>query len=140
MIRVLQISPEDWRDALKNVAAVLVSLLLNGSMLCLIALWSLLQASRRLPVPPAPPEEIVINLEELLPQILPEPPAETGPKPFAETFADQEADRSPDQPVFESDRNTLAATEMLPDKPGEAPVPTQKGLDRIDVMMLREHN
>jgi len=137
MTRAATIQLPSGRDAASNAIAVLGSLILNGLMLLLVAVWTLLPHPSRPAPRPDEPDEVVIRLEELLPALLPdsEKPEKLA---YAETFADQTSDR-PLAPSFESDRNTRGATEVVPDKPSEAPVPTQKGLDRIDVLVTREH-
>jgi hypothetical protein len=76
----------------------------------------------------AEPEEVVILLSDLLPD-----PLDGGrEKMFVRTDPDSESSEAPDAPQFESDRNTLAATEFLPEPDAESVdgMPTIQG--RVD--------
>jgi len=127
-----------------NVTALVVSLAVNGLMLLMLGSWSVMQASHRLKVAPMPQEELVVSLEELLPELVPvpapPPPAAEQKQVYVETFTDQQAAKSQDRAPFESDKNTRAATEMVPATPGEAPVPTQQGLDLVKGISMQDHN
>lgn len=131
------------RESVMNVTAVAVSVAVNGLLLLLLGSWSLLQARQRLKVPPAAQEEMVVSLEEILPQLVPEPvpvPAPAAKQVFVETFSDQRTDAAPLRAPFESDKNTRGATEKVAATPGDAPVPTQEGLDKVKGISMRDHN
>ncbi|RFC43217.1 MAG: hypothetical protein DVB23_002738 [Verrucomicrobia bacterium] len=142
MIRAQQFPVSLSRETVMNIAAVAVSVAVNGMLLLLLGSWSVLQARQRLKVTAAPREELVVSLEEILPELVPAPvPAPPSAKQvFVETFSDQQADRSPERAPFESDKNTRAATEKVAVTPGAAPVPTQDGLDKVQGISMRDHN
>ena len=54
------------------------------------------------------PEEVVVMLSD----VLSEPVTDEGEKMFVRTDADSESEKAPEESRFESDRNTLAATEL----------------------------
>ncbi len=144
MIRAEQLPKSVSRETVMNVTALVVSLAVNGLLLVLLGSWSILQARQRLQVGLMPQEELVVSLEELLPELVPvpapPPPAAAQKQVYVETFSDQQAEPSPDRAPFESDKNTRAATEIVPSAPGEAPVPTQQGLDLVKGISMRDHN
>jgi hypothetical protein len=143
MIQVSQMPRTVSRETMTTIVAVLGSLLINGVLLILAGVWALFQEQQRLAVPAPQAEEFVVSLEELLPEIIAQevmPAPEPAAQAFVETFTDQETQQRPDRAPFESDRNTRAATKVVPDQPGELPVPTQEGLKEIKGISMREHN
>lgn len=70
------------------------------------------------------PEEVTIMLEDLIPEEV-----EEKQKQYMRTSADQQAKNKPENAKFESDRDTLAATELAPrpDDPNAMKVPTLDG-------------
>jgi hypothetical protein len=140
MTRADQLPTPMSREAVINFTALVVSLLCNGLVVVMLGALSMLQSQPRTKASPFQEEEMVVSLEELLPELLPEPEAAKAKQLYAETFSDQEAEQAPERAPFESDRNTRAATEVVPDKPGEMPVPTQEGLDLVKALSMRDHN
>lgn len=82
------------------------------------------------------PQEVTIMISDLIP----EPPQEEPGKQYVRTDPDQQADRPPESARFESDRDTLAATQMLPDPNAEAvkDMPTIAGRDDLPSLELRD--
>ncbi len=111
-----------WRedDRRKALAALAASILLH---LFIIGSVSLVFAIRRpIYVPPAeePPVELTLVAA-------PEVPPKQRPS-YVQTSESQRADKPPEESVFESDKDTHAAS-PLP-AAGDAPVPTQDGKDQ----------
>ncbi len=92
------------------------------------------------PSEPEPPREVTVMLDELIEfaQLEPEPIPEPGPKPFVSTELNRAEEIAPESPRFESDRNTSAATELLPNPalPREYG-PTLAGEERIPNLELQ---
>lgn len=134
--------PTDLREASIGVIAVVGSLVLNlGGV---IVGGNLLAA--RHGSAPNDREEVVVSLEELIPQVIPvpaEPPQEPPPAPkdkgYLSTDAKQESPTAPKNAAFESDRNTVAMTEKPAADPAGEAVPTQDGEKKIPFMDLQEH-
>ncbi len=79
---------------------------------------------------PPPPVELTI--------LRPEPPVVPPQPRFMNTPEDLATETIPEVPVFESDKNTLAASEVP--VTGEAPLPSQEGLDRPSLdLVTREY-
>lgn len=106
-------------DRGRVVLAALVSLLLH---LLGVAAASLLLAMRWETSSP----ELLPEPEEVELTIVPAPVATPPPVRFIETPADRVSDRPPEKPVFESDADSLAASEAA--ALGDQPVPSQEGI------------
>lgn len=102
-----------------------------GLHILLLFLWAL--SIRWLPTPksPAPtPPPIhleVVKTEETPPPTLEETPPPT-PRPFLDTNGRTPAQTPPDHPAFESDQDSVAASERP--ATGDGPLPTQEGKKR----------
>lgn len=99
-------------------------------------------SGRTQPPEPEPPREVTVMLDELIEfaqlEPEPEPIPEPGPKPFVSTELNRAEEVVPENPRFESDRNTSAATELLPNP--ELPQeygPTLNGEERIPNLELQ---
>jgi len=82
------------------------------------------------------PEEVQILLSDLIP----EAPEEEPGRQYVRTDPDQQSDSPPESARFESDRDTVAATQMLPD-PSAVPLedsPTIAGRPDMLSMELRD--
>jgi TonB family protein len=111
-----------WREAdrRKAVAALAVSILLHLFIIGSVGL--VLTVRRPLFVPP--PEEAPVELT-----LVAAPDATPKQRPsYVQTSESQRADKPPEDSVFESDKDTHAAS-PLP-AAGDAPVPTQDGKDQ----------
>jgi TonB family protein len=111
-----------WRedDRRKALAALVASILLH---LFIIGSVSLVLAARR-PIFVPPPEESPVELTLVA-------APDTAPKQrpsYVQTSESQRAEKPPEDSVFESDKDTHAAS-PLP-AAGDAPVPTQDGRDQ----------
>ena len=111
-----------WRedDRRKALAALVASILLH---LFIIGSVGLVLAFRR-PILVPPPEESPVELTLVA-------APDTTPKqkpPYVQTSESQRSDKPPENSVFESDKDTHAAS-PLP-AAGDAPVPTQDGRDQ----------
>ena len=111
-----------WReeDRRKALAALVASILLH---LFIIGSVSLVLAVRR-PILVPPPEESPVELTLVA---APDTTPKQGPS-YVQTSESQRADKPPEDSVFESDKDTHAAS-PLP-AAGDAPVPTQDGRDQ----------
>ena len=129
------------RETQRTLAAIAGSLLVNLAALYLIGWFLLWQSIARAAIRTEAPNEVVVTLEELVPEVIqPQEEAEKQPTPYIDTYANQESDVAPDDPKFESDRNTLAVTESAPTEPSEMEVPTQEGKEApIPVVQLQDH-
>ena len=136
--------PIESRETSTNVAAVLGSVLVNLCGMYLAGIFlstaphGMVTSSEE-----QAPEEVVVNLEEVLPQIVPAPaqeqPKEPERKAFLNTYSNQESMVAPANAPFESDRNTVAMTEKAPADPKGEAVPTQDGEKKIPFLELQEH-
>ena len=111
-----------WREdeRRKALAALVASILLH---LFIIGSVSLVLAVRR-PILVPPPEESPVELT-----LVAAPDTTPKQKPaYVQTSESQRADKPPEESVFESDKDTHAAS-PLPAS-GDAPVPTQDGRDQ----------
>ncbi len=131
-----------WSDTQKSLLAILASVLINLLVLYVIGWWLLIEAGLQ----PAYPEkkepelnEVVVSLEDLLPEIVETETAEDKTKSYLETYQNQETEAAPENALFESDRNTKAMTEKLAVNPVDGAVPTQDG-DDIPVLETQDHN
>lgn len=109
-----------WRvdDRKKTALAAGISVLLHLLLILLIAV--LLGFRPEIP-PPAPADETPVEIT-LLDAPVPKP--KTAPE-YIETTESQRVDKPPENPAFESDKDTLAAS-ALPAS-GDAPLPTMDG-------------
>ncbi len=107
---------ERGKVVVASVVSLLLHLLMAGLASLLLAFRGQPELSPKLPVP----EEIELT-------IVRPTPSPTPPIRFVETPKDRASERPPKNPVFESDADSLAASEQ-PAK-GDLPVPSQEGLD-----------
>lgn len=108
-----------WRedDRKKNTAATIASVIVH---ILLILLVAVVFALRPTPVPP-PEEEAPVELTLIAP-----PPPPIADKPaYVATSESQVSPKAPENPVFESDKDTLAASTQP--AAGDVPLPTQEG-------------
>lgn len=85
-----------------------------------------------------PPNQVVINLEELIPkEIVEVKPPEPQPRPTVDVFPDQESPVKPENAPFDSDKNSIAMTDNPVVDPDGPPVPSQDGED-LPGVSLRE--
>lgn len=84
------------------------------------------------------PEEVKILLSDLIP----EAPKEEPGRQYVRTDLDQQADRPPESARFESDRDTVATTQMLPDPSAMAMEgsPTIAGRPDMPSLELRDRD
>ena len=111
-----------WREdeRRKALVALAASILLH---LFIIGCVSLMLAVRK-PISIPPPEEAPVELT-----LVAAPDSTPKPRPaYVQTSESQRADKPPENSVFESDKDTHAAS-PLP-AAGDAPVPTQDGRDQ----------
>jgi len=105
--------------------ALAASILLH---LFIIGCVSLMLAVRK-PISIPPPEEAPVELT-----LVAAPDSTPKPRPaYVQTSESQRADKPPENSVFESDKDTRAAS-PLP-AAGDAPVPTQDGRDQPDLSL-----
>ncbi len=144
----------------KWVASISGAVVGQLAILAFFYLLVVTSTTGRIPMKPAPePKEVTVMLSQLLdnarrepplpPEPLPEEPVpEEDPVPpdplverrqFMDTDANTPSDRAPERAEFESDRNTLASTENLPDdrRPRERG-PTLDGDERLPGMTLAD--
>lgn len=114
------------------LASVVLHLLLLSSAVLLLGLSGLF--------PPEPAEaslvnEVVVYLPEILSEITPE---ERHGQPFIRTNELNRSSQAPASAAFESDRNTVAATENAPPPDADAsmPLPSQSGVTDLPFMEL----
>ncbi len=112
--------------------AIAVSVVIHLLLLSL-AVWEMgrgLAARLAVVEPPAEVvEEVTLLYAEMILPPAPPPPREE-PKTFIRTSQNTTADVKPEKANFISDRNTVAASELPPDPEGDAPMPTQEGIDK----------
>ena len=116
-----------WREdeRRKALVALAASILLH---LFIIGCVSLMLAVRK-PISIPPPEEAPVELT-----LVAAPDSTPKPRPaYVQTSESQRADKPPENSVFESDKDTRAAS-PLP-AAGDAPVPTQDGRDQPDLSL-----
>lgn len=125
------------RDWLVSGAALLISIFVHVVALIVIGVYLFFLAlSREWAYEEPEKNEVIISLEELIPEELLTTEPTPQEKMFVDVFPDQESPVAPDQAVFESDRNSVAMTDNAaaadPDAP---PVPTQDGeeLPRVNL-------
>ncbi len=115
----------EQRDKRRVVAATTISLLIHFLGVMVI---SLLLAFRHIPepVPPKPEPEVV----EIT--VLPAPPPPPQQQ-FIETPEELMAERPPEEPVFESNADSLAASELPPTGDLSAPAQDGRETDRVEL-------
>ena len=113
---------DERRKALVALAAsILLHLFIIGSVSFMLAV--------RKPISIPPPEEAPVELT-----LVAAPDSTPKPRPaYVQTSESQRADKPPENSVFESDKDTHAAS-PLP-AAGDAPVPTQDGRDQPDLSL-----
>ncbi|MEM7011165.1 MAG: hypothetical protein AAF585_06745 [Verrucomicrobiota bacterium] len=134
-----QSSEARMRDMLVNGGALLISLFVHLFALVVIGVYLFfLSLAHEWEYAEPEKNEVVISLEELIPEEILTPEPIPQEKMFVDVFPDQESPVAPDQAVFESDRNSVAMTDNAaaadPDAP---PVPTQDG-EELPRINLRE--
>ena len=123
--------------------ALIVHVLLLVVVFLLLSTGSVGSASLNPPRPEEGPKEIVIDISELMERFNVEPPmqelepASVLSRPFMSTDTNRPEADAPENAVFESDRNTTAASELAldPNQP-QRDGPTLAGDDRFDVFEL----
>ncbi|MEM0968755.1 MAG: hypothetical protein AAGJ31_05360, partial [Verrucomicrobiota bacterium] len=127
----------DERPKLKGLVSVLGSVFFNLFIMCGGALLFLAAA----PAPPPPGEEkaneVVIQFEELIPELLSEEETDPELRPFLDTYEDQVVAEAPEDARFESDKNTESRSEMRSKDPSAPEVPAQEGDEEIKSIVLR---
>ncbi len=122
---------------LKNGTAAVLSVLVHLLAFYVVG-WVIFFEVKLAPVSePAPPNEVVVSLEQLLPENLER--EEPQKRPFLDTLANQESETAPENPAFESERNTVATTELPAADPSAEAVPTQEGQEKVPFMELQDH-
>jgi len=123
--------------------ALIVHVLLLVVVFLLLSTGSVGSASLNPPRPEEGPKEIVIDISELMERFKVEPPMqepEPAPvlsRPFMSTDTNRPEAEAPENAVFESDRNTTAASELAPEpNQPQRDGPTLAGDDRFDVFEL----
>lgn len=123
--------------------ALIVHVLLLVVVFLLLSTGSVGSASLNPPRPEEGPKEIVIDISELMERFNVEPPmqepepASVLSRPFMSTDTNRPEADAPENAVFESDRNTTAASELAPDpNQPQRDGPTLAGDDRFDVFEL----
>lgn len=118
MIQLME--TRDERDKSKNAGALLLSVVIHVVVILLFAIVLANRPSE--PVPVAPPEPVELTL-------MPAPPLEATPPPdpYIATTEAQRSEKPPEEKLFESDKDTLAASEKPPEN--TLPVPSQEGRD-----------
>ena len=116
---------DERRKALVALAAsILLHLFIIGSVSFMLAV--------RKPISIPPPEEAPVELT-----LVAAPDSTPKPRPvYVQTSESQRADKPPENSVFESDKDTHAAS-PLP-AAGDAPVPTQDGRDQPGLSLENE--
>ena len=122
-----------------------------GHMLLLITVFLVLMADRKLDPKtsrgdlPKEPKEVTIMMSDLMeqiaPKVAPQPAERASGKKFVDTESNVPSRTKPKSADFESDRNTVAATELPPDpdSPRLAGL-TSRGDEQIRSMELQERN
>ncbi len=125
--------------------ALIAHVLLLVVVFLLLSTGSVGSASLNPPQPEKGPKEVVIDISELMERLeveppIPEPEPEPDPvlsRPFMSTDTNRPEAEAPENAVFESDRNTTAASELAPDpNQPQRYGPTLAGDDRFDVFEL----
>ena len=111
------------KESRKLAIAVLISLFLH------LAVGYALAAFGGVFAPTAPPEDTPAELT-LVDLSEPPPPVPKNPA-FVETEADKESKEKPKDQTFQSNANSLAASNLPPS--GDLPLPSQDGKDRPDL-------
>lgn len=102
----------------KILVAIILSLLLHFFIICSVAVVALQESNAKKKEKDEKPVELV-----LIP-----PPVQATPKPqFIDSSDATVTDKAPDKAAFESDQNTMAASEQP--AAGTLPIPTQEGRD-----------
>jgi TonB family protein len=123
-------------DRLKVTLAVVASLLLHALFLLALVLGALLlrKESPSAPTPELKVVEVTLQAQPTptpAPETIeaaPAPPAEQATRSVLDTEGLAESEKAPDKPLFESDKNSVAAS-SLP-ATGSAPLPSQNGKTR----------
>lgn len=123
--------------------AVIAHLLFFIVVFLFLGMESVSSSSTGMPEPRSDaPREVTVMLDELIDfakiEPEPEPIVEPGPKPFIGTELNRAEENAPENPRFESDRNTSAATELMPnlDLP-QTYGPTLAGEEAITSLQLQ---
>ncbi|MCF6311338.1 MAG: hypothetical protein L3J39_02705 [Verrucomicrobiales bacterium] len=124
---------ENQKMLVSVVAAVAAHMLLLAGIAAFLALASVYGPQKAEAA--AVPEEVTIMLEDLISEEM-----EEDQPAYIRTSPDQQADRAPEMAKFESDRDTLAATELAPrpDDPKALEVPTLDGEREREVLEMKK--
>lgn len=125
MNRTTERRRERRRTIIALAAAVLIHLLI---VLAAILILSLHPEWRRQPAPMAAPEPVELTI---IPPPEPTPPPEQ--KEFFDSAEGVTTEKAPENPTFESDQNTLAASKLPPQS--NAPVPATDGTDETGLTL-----
>ncbi|MEY2584877.1 MAG: hypothetical protein QOD80_903, partial [Verrucomicrobiota bacterium] len=109
---------QDKKQGRKLGFAILISLILH------LAVGFSLAAFGNVSAPPLPPEDAPAELTMM--DLSPAPEKEKNPQ-FVETEKSKESPEKPKEQTFESNANSLAASERAPT--GDLPLPSQDGKD-----------
>src|SRR3984893_13974472 len=114
----------------KVTLAVVGSLLLHLVLaLCVVGYYAVF------PPPPNPPAK---ENEDKLPELtLVDTPSTQQKRQYVDTDYDQKTDKKPDDPQFESDKDTAAASEKEGKTP--SPLPEQEGKN-LEHLMFKNHD
>ncbi|MBV9673401.1 MAG: energy transducer TonB [Verrucomicrobia bacterium] len=115
-------------DRKKIVLALAGSILFH--VVIILLLWGVNE------IWPAVPEKASANEQPTQLTMLDSPPPQEDQKQYVRTNDDQKTDQKPDNPAFESDKDTAAASELAPK--GDAPLPTQEGKQQPDLGFKNE--
>jgi len=125
--------------------ALIAHVLLLVVVFLLLSTGSVGSASLNPPEPERGPQEVVIDMNELMERLkvetpIPEPEPEPDPilsRPYMSTDTNRPEAEAPENAIFESDRNTTAASELPPDSNlPQRERPTLAGDDRFDIFEL----
>jgi outer membrane biosynthesis protein TonB len=112
---------EQTKERRKLALAILISLFLHFAVAYSLAAFSGALSST-LPLDDKPVELTIVDLSATPPPLVAKDP------PFLETAPSKETAEKPKEQTFESNANSIAATELP--ATGDAPLPTQKGKER----------
>ncbi len=115
-------------DRKKIVLALAGSILFH--VIIILLLWGVNE------IWPAIPDKASANEGPTQLTMLDSPPPQENQRQYVRTNDDQKTDQKPDNPAFESDKDTAAASELAPK--ADAPLPTQEGKQQPDLGFKNE--